>query len=295
MHQKGLFGMVQPAACSAWIITHMKEMGGGNTSRNKNGAESLAVLEFYMEKSLDVGAEERGPALVPWVGPTIPSSPAGLRCFHQNKPGKPSRTHSRPQKPNRISTGKNTPHPTPCSPLAHTHTRAANWNPECLAMEAALTSHNMAGLREDVGCCWDGATQSSYLQTPTNDTCTSTDLDMINPGGRELHLNVSNWSLALKWWRVHGFSPPRASPLIHRPQCREAASYFRIDFLLLQPSKPGCCYIFVSNVRIFCTKSDHFILLNYLDTLHALYPEDSYSSLSSVIRCFLSPPPHFAL
>lgn len=41
------------------------------------------------------------------------------RYFRRNKPERQSKTHSRPQKPNRASTGKTGPYLTPCSPLTH--------------------------------------------------------------------------------------------------------------------------------------------------------------------------------
>lgn len=114
-----------------------------------------------------------------------PASQTDPRYFRQNKPKRQSKTHSRPQKPNRASTGKTGPYLTPCSPLTHARNGSQLKSPVFGNRgypDVDPESHKRGRSSEGT---WEAA---GTALTPTPKPWALAGIEVILSGGRKLYL-----------------------------------------------------------------------------------------------------------
>lgn len=213
-----------------------------------------------------------------------------LRYFRENKPKKAKENTFQTSRAKfclyRENQSMSDPLPSP-----HPHTGAASWNPQDLAARLSWCRPRAHKWAWSSGGTWEAA---GTELPPTPNACALAGTDVTLSGERRLYLKGAELQWELRWCQV--YCVPLNKPLhFLRLDARKSHCISGLIFLLLRPSKVGYCYILVSNVRIFCNKSDIIFMSNYWDTLHVLYPLGTSFSPSSLITRFLSSPLHTEL
>ena len=143
------------------------------------------------------------------------ASQTDFRYFSWNKPKKQSKTRSRPQMPNRASTGKTGPYLTPCFPLAHACNSSQLKSPVFGNQgypDVEPESHKRGQSSEGT---WEAA---GTELTPTPNTCALAGIDVTVSGGRKLYLKGAQLQRELRQCQVHGILL-RTTPPFPKSRC----------------------------------------------------------------------------